>query len=183
MQDRIKKFPELIAFVESGYDPHALRFEEYFYRILKSHDEDINKVAEINVCSKNTARMICATSWGLYQLLGYNIYINLGYDDRIFNFLKDLTLQLEYFKNFVKRIAVNESYDTFVGNIISELEMLFNFDIKADPDYLKKIYRKNKDRLTHLTRFVYKYNGARVGTEAFYAYIRRMMLFYDRVYM
>jgi len=56
----------LIAQVESGGNPWAVRFEP-------AHNpapEFVSRMMAACACSHDTARVLCATSWGMYQIMG-----------------------------------------------------------------------------------------------------------------
>jgi hypothetical protein len=76
-----------IELVESSRYPHAIRFEATLWA---KDPQWVNgqepTIARYNGgCSQDTARMIACSSWGLYQLLGANIYA-LGYQNSIIEF-------------------------------------------------------------------------------------------------
>lgn len=72
------KLCDVLARVESGGSLGALRFEPATYARL-SADHTLYKAAraaciQANQCSDGTATMILSTSWGKYQLMGFNLY-------------------------------------------------------------------------------------------------------------
>ena len=87
---------QLIAQIESSNNPHALRFEPQFNPTA----ENIAAACHSNACSTATGKMICATSWGLYQIMGENLY-SLGFKSSIFDFINSPSLQLVYFNEFL----------------------------------------------------------------------------------
>jgi len=87
---------QLIAQIESSNNPHALRFEPRFNPTA----ENIAAASHSNMCSTSTGNMICATSWGLYQIMGESLYA-LGLKSSIFDFINSPALQLVYFNEFL----------------------------------------------------------------------------------
>lgn len=70
---------DVIAWVESRNDCSALRFEPTTWEKL-SEGRNRNELAILaltrahNACSHGTADMIYSTSWGKYQIMGFNLY-------------------------------------------------------------------------------------------------------------
>lgn len=68
---------EIIKQIESSNNLQAVRFEPLFYQKLKEkkiNDKAIQKIKQLHKCNTNTAYMIAAVSWGLYQIMDYNLY-------------------------------------------------------------------------------------------------------------
>jgi len=71
------KLSRLIANVESNDNQWALRFEPGTYMSAGSNDKAAQifaSIIEVHACSRTTAQMIYSTSWGKYQLMGFNLY-------------------------------------------------------------------------------------------------------------
>ena len=96
----------VIASIESNNRREAIRYERAV------HQQVINGLYESSVnecrkwqpsCSLYTARMICSTSWGLYQIMGFNIYdTRFMFRKTLVEFLEstgEQTLLLEQFLN------------------------------------------------------------------------------------
>lgn len=80
---------QCISLVESNDNPDAIRFEPELY--LNCPDwitNTISNIAEKNICSTDTAKMIACSSWGKYQILGANIYAQ-GFANNIMDFVFD----------------------------------------------------------------------------------------------
>jgi hypothetical protein len=69
---------DLVAQVESDSYPDAIRFEPGTFAEPDTswamRPGVIAAITQANHCSHDTARMIAATSWGSWQLMGFNIY-------------------------------------------------------------------------------------------------------------
>ena len=67
---------QVIARVESADNPYALRFEPATYlNIGQSRFEPArDRAKSINACSADTANMILSTSWGRFQMMGFNLF-------------------------------------------------------------------------------------------------------------
>ena len=103
MTDTLAK---VIATVESGPFPFAVRFEPTVYTARYGYSAgrpDEAAAMKANRCNLLTARMICSTSWGLFQLMGFNLYspaIALPISVIAFGF--DSETQFDTFKKFVR---------------------------------------------------------------------------------
>jgi hypothetical protein len=76
----------VIAQLESGYNVYAMRFEPNFYQRIRARFDDAGDESARNAMrlyvkihgytpSKDTMAAICATSWGMYQILGWNLFV------------------------------------------------------------------------------------------------------------
>lgn len=92
----------VIATVESGPFPYAVRFEPSLWEHPARMPAASFRAAQIaNRCSAATAQMICATSWGLFQIMGFNLYGSLKLPIAIGPYLFDTEQQFNAFKRFV----------------------------------------------------------------------------------
>lgn len=65
----------VIAQTESADWRYAVRFESATYGVTeREYPKSLHNCQVANRCSQDTAKMICATSWGVYQMMGFNIY-------------------------------------------------------------------------------------------------------------
>ncbi|MGH9436394.1 MAG: N-acetylmuramidase domain-containing protein [Terriglobia bacterium] len=120
------KLAYIISQVEASGFSGALRFEPSVYREVMyalqtgcdgtlacnaahaKHVSDnarvlVSTIAKINRCTDDTARVLYATSFGLYQIMGYNLY-SLGLSSPISNYLNGVqsrTLQDGMFSKFL----------------------------------------------------------------------------------
>jgi hypothetical protein len=123
---------QVIAEVESSSNPFAVRFESEMYknlseRILRNHEIMIilSRIRNYNKCDMDTAGMIFCTSWGLYQIMGENIYSdNIRYYRDIFSFLIDKDEQDIAFQRFTIQ---NEIYYPDVSEMIGNDTELTKF--------------------------------------------------------
>jgi len=65
---------DVIGAIESDHNPAALRFEFATYERAPFQSAIIDAIKECNLCNIATARMIYATSWGEFQIMGMNLY-------------------------------------------------------------------------------------------------------------
>ena len=69
------KLLEAIAHIESNEWQYAIRFEPATYIRKMAFDKIIiQDIIKYNKCSKETAFSIYSTSYGAWQLMGFNIY-------------------------------------------------------------------------------------------------------------
>jgi hypothetical protein len=70
----------IIAHVESGGNKYAMRYEPSTHNQIENNPKHwqliVNKIQKANTCSLETARAIAATSFGKYQVMGFNLYQN-----------------------------------------------------------------------------------------------------------
>lgn len=91
----------VIATVESGPFPYAMRFEPVVYA-RSSPQAAVAAAMKANRCNKVTAQVILATSWGLFQIMGFNLYGPLGLTISIGPYLFDSETQFDTFGKFVR---------------------------------------------------------------------------------
>jgi len=100
----------VIRYVESSNDPHALRFEPGTYENLGALSSAqialLDKIAHFNKCDFATAKVIYSSSFGYYQMMGFNIY-SLGFGDNIFSFCDSDAYQEDIFTDFLDSRAIN----------------------------------------------------------------------------
>jgi hypothetical protein len=99
---------DIIAQVESARRDSALRFEPAKwsgYLVASPHLPELAAAAHYNECSLDTARMVCASSWGRYQLMGFNLYAptpgGFGYAKPIADFIASPVDQCSAFLWFI----------------------------------------------------------------------------------
>lgn len=121
---------DLIAGVESNHDLYAIRFEPKVYMRIATQSPSgaILRIAKINQCSLSTARMIYSTSWGAWQLMGFNWYA-LGFSSPITSiFVPNACheIQEHFFFEFLTSIGKNDT----LANIMASDESLNMFALK-----------------------------------------------------
>ena len=105
---------EAVAWVESRGEIHAVRFEPHVYRRLLARwkrDETIRRLFEEarhanrwpHFITTRTIAVWLAQSWGMYQIMGYNIYAYELYAGPLWAFLQDRTAQHTAFQRFIER--------------------------------------------------------------------------------
>lgn len=109
---------QIIAHVETGNNPHELRFEPATYSALPMNPppakaQILVNIAHLHHCSSGTARMIYSTSWGKYQMMGFNLYGMLGYQGNIFQYAEDDAAQDQTFERFVTLNKIVCTVDDF----------------------------------------------------------------------
>jgi hypothetical protein len=97
---------DVIAWVESKADRQAFRFEPGTFATTANprpaQIEILNRISKIHMCSAATARVIYSSSFGLYQIMGFNIYAdNTGVNGTVFDFVADPIAQTVLFKQFL----------------------------------------------------------------------------------
>jgi hypothetical protein len=172
----------IIKTVESSNNQYAFRFEEKLYFLHRASKTNLSKILKrirmINQCSNDTAIAICSTSWGLYQILGINIYGVCGYDKSIINFLKNVEDQEKVFKIFcdIQRVDL-EKTEKELTNLAGHINKNKNY-FKNNLDminFLENELRDHKENYLNLIMFIERYNGAKYLSNSFMDYLLRMI--------
>lgn len=107
---------DVIAWIESRGNPHALRFEPSVYSRLTNgamtpaHAAIVKRIVSIHNCSIPTAQVIYSTSYGLYQLMGFNLYADDSVNSTdldVVSFCANTKEQTRVFNAFVSRETIN----------------------------------------------------------------------------
>lgn len=108
---------EVVAAVESGGSGgmDALRFEPGVYEGWPFDAAMKRCQASNGGCSIPTARMISATSWGRFQILGYNLYLD-GYSRPVAKFLASAFDQEAALETFLTRRSINWTWADLVAD-------------------------------------------------------------------
>lgn len=71
---------QVLSRVESSDNPYALRFEPATHQdvVQGRFSQAVSRAQIANSCSLATAQIIAATSWGRYQIMGFNMYADPG---------------------------------------------------------------------------------------------------------
>lgn len=130
---------DIIAWVESKNNPHAMRFEPTVYEhveggtfISDPADKIIANIKTIHNCSQGTACMIYSTSWGATQVMGFNLYAGL-YNGTVVDFMADTIAQIGVFNAFCanKRIVCLPSDLATTPMLRSHFATVYNGDAVA----------------------------------------------------
>lgn len=124
---------ELIRHVESRNRPSAMRFEPAVYQrittgpLTQAEMSILGRIKEQNRCSDGTARMIYSTSWGLYQIMGFNLYTTDGISGPITEYSAASSVQDATFLQFLKR---NGLQDFTPGKLAEDAALRLKFSMK-----------------------------------------------------
>lgn len=107
---------DIIAQVESGARLEAVRFEpaKWAHYLTVPSAAEVAICAHWNECSQDTARAICATSYGRFQMMAANLYApaslgGFGYEKPILRFWADTDGdQLAAFDWFLKARRIDD---------------------------------------------------------------------------
>jgi len=179
-----KDFKKLISYVESNNNSFAIRFESELYKHAKSDPKILETIKSINVCSTATAKMIYCSSWGKYQIMGFNIYGICKFDREIGAFLCNEWDQDKAFKTFLLAKYKKPSsffHTQFVNDIKRELIMLSTWkeSCKTYSEFVNMI-KINYESFPTLRRFISRYNGSRLPSDHAIDYLLRMLYYYDK---
>lgn len=138
---------EIIKQIESSNNLQAVRFEPLFYQKLKEkkiNDKAIQKIKQLHKCNTNTAYMIAAVSWGLYQIMGYNLYFYDLTEKTVFEYLFDEAEQEKSFEKFTQIKNINFTIEELKTDHekIRKFAKYYNGNIEG---YSRKILRLIKN--------------------------------------
>lgn len=111
-----KTISQLVAQVESGNVPWAMRFEPAF----KPSEQAINNCIKAHkpaYMNRTTAENICKTSFGAYQIMGENIYTVCKYGESIAQFLSSKFDQHTAFTRFIEARGINFSTEEILRDV------------------------------------------------------------------
>lgn len=106
---------DVIARIESSGNKFAMRFEPVVFSNLCNgpmtplHARIVSTIQGVHRCNVKTAQVIYSTSWGLYQLMGFNLYDAEPLTVPVQQFCDDENLQRARFNAFVSRETINFS--------------------------------------------------------------------------
>jgi len=111
-----KLISQVVAQIESGNVPWVMRFEPAFKTSAEAKNKCIaaHKPGYMN---QTTADSICRTSYGLYQIMGENIYTVCGFTGTIAQFLNDAHAQEACFYRFIERRGINFTVEEILRDV------------------------------------------------------------------
>jgi len=119
---------DVIAWVESKGDGMAYRFEPLQYAKTQvpgnsAMTQIVSQIQKIHNCSLQSARVIYSSSFGRYQIMGFNLYGQLKVTDCFGLFLNGDSLQLQAFNTFLaqKQLSQYSIYDLACSKVKREL--------------------------------------------------------------
>lgn len=118
---------QVVSEVESGGNQFAVRFERGIFNRITNQGSSpcVDRIIRIHRCSEDTARVIYSTSYGLYQIMGFNLYGKLSCTaPYMWGFLNDTVLQLKMFTEYLK---LNNMDKLTVETLVSDPVALNNF--------------------------------------------------------
>ena len=122
----ITTLSQLIAQVESSGNPVAVRFEPHY----RCDVESALKMKKLAACDFDTADVLCACSWGLFQIMGDNL-IALGLKTSPIEYCGDKIAQLDMFNAY----CVQNRCDYTIDEIITDINKRKDFAEKYNgPD-------------------------------------------------
>jgi len=177
----VETLAKIIANVESNNHLKAVRFEPKLFTSWKNKLLRFKRIEIFNKCNWETALMIGATSWGKYQILGYNLWEMLGYDHDFIMYLCSEDHQDKMFRNFISIIAKESDVEIFCDKILKQLEFLKLNKVHELGNRLKEFLKETQKYITTLTEFIRKYNGAVFGSQEYMDYLLRMLYHYKKL--
>jgi len=107
----------VIERIESAGNPCALRFEPTVYG-ADAAPAVATRIATLHEASYETGRVIASTSWGLFQIMGFNLWGNLHpYAGTCFAFCADPIAQRLAFETFLTDRGMAFTLAELLGNV------------------------------------------------------------------
>lgn len=120
--------------VESSNNPHATRFERgVFNRITnEGTNPTLLKIQRCNNCTLDTARQIYSTSYGYYQLMGFNLYDpSIGWEGTVQNYMNDSVAQDSAYYAFLVANHINYTWQSLKADDTLMLQFAIRYNGSA----------------------------------------------------
>jgi len=128
---------DIIAEVESSNNSRAFRFEPSVYENLATLNSEkidlLDEIVRVNRCDFATAKVVYSTSYGLYQIMGFNIYSDPQWSADIFEFILG-GQQTLVFARFLTRNEINIPWVTLKADHSALLHFAGVYNGPGDPE-------------------------------------------------
>ena len=106
----------VIARIESSDNPFALRFEPLEYA-AGAGASLVARIAALHGVDEVTGRVIASTSWGLFQIMGFQLWGGSNpYAGTFFAYCMDIDAQRLAFEDFLSDHGINYLLDELLSN-------------------------------------------------------------------
>lgn len=138
MNTKPTNIAELIALVESNNNQYAMRYEPMY----SVQSGAVSVYAKDNNVSLATAHICLCSSWGLYQIMGANLFA-YGLTSNMLQYCNSIPLQNMYFQKFLTKNNLNNltsDYQSFVSDDskLAEFARVYNGPSNID-DYVNRM--------------------------------------------
>lgn len=138
---------DVISKIESDGFIYALRFEPGVYRGLYAlTDSQLSILQYIrfnNKCTMETAKVIYSTSFGLFQIMGFNLYALDSQLGSIGYYINNETLQRQIFQKFLEKHSINFDIDTLIHDDFSRKKFALTYNgAESYGDLILKAYNE-----------------------------------------
>jgi hypothetical protein len=116
------KLSAAIAAIESSGDPWAMRFEPALYQ-RPPRPRIINAIMTACRCNAATARVIYCTSFGLYQIMGFNLYGACNVRVSAGEYMSNAALQNDALASFLRTAGFAATAD----DLLRDNKLLMHF--------------------------------------------------------
>ena len=127
MPSKYTSLAQLIAQVESSGDQYAYRFEPAYI----PRDQDIIAMQHLCECSFDSAKILTASSFGLYQIMGFNL-LDLGLKLSPLKYCAVPELQTQFFQEFIFKNGIAYTLDEVVNDVQKRLDFAGKYNGNAD---------------------------------------------------
>lgn len=129
----------LIAAIESGGNSHAMRFEPGIY-VRAMGTFILQRIGAANKCDNETSRVIYSMSFGLYQIMGFNLYdTDQPLVSDVVTFCNDTAYQTHRFYQYLDSRDINFSIDQLK---VRDNAIKFALQYNGSESYADKILAK-----------------------------------------
>lgn len=137
---QITTLSQLIAQAESSNNQFAFRFEPA-YHPNPAHVETLAKNCGI---TRISAEILCAASWGLYQIMGDNL-VGMGLSISPIQYCSSPDMQGLYFARYIQNANCNYTLEQIIGDEATRLDFAKKYNGPGNPqayaNYLMEIYK------------------------------------------
>lgn len=116
----LARLARIISWVETKNSIRAMRFERRVFNKVTNlpYGPVLTAItaAHNNAISNDTARALYSMSFGVYQIMGFNLWGSLGYKRDMYTFLSSTEDQYEMFAELIKRDGIYYSIDDLKNN-------------------------------------------------------------------
>jgi len=123
---------QIIARVESTDNISAYRFEPGIFAgdsVRNRNADIIERITRLNDCDIDSARVIFSSSYGLYQIMGFNIYASARADiGSVLDFWEDSALQGKLFFDFLTSHGINYTWSQLKSSpfLLAQFARVYN---------------------------------------------------------
>ena len=137
----------VVSMVEASWNQYSIRFEENIYK--KIDIKDFSKITDRKIYSENTIKAVLSTSFGLPQIMGFNI-VKIYYDSVDWKVYEETLIDF-ILKHYLQHAYIQFDYFCYFVNVS------LGFNTSDIQEILKAVKQQEKTKI--LMEFAKRYNG------------------------